>query len=124
MSSKDLQRVTECVSYIGQTPSRRSLPARRRHVTQQIEIDSQRPVELSVIATLLSVSLQSDFRNEKVGDLFAKAKFEPCGPVSGHDRVKHCSSVPDLIGQHLLVEYCKRDDLAHCQLSNQTESPQ
>jgi hypothetical protein len=33
--------------------------------------------------------------------------------VSGHDRVKHCSSLPDLIGRHVLVEYCGRKDLAH-----------
>jgi hypothetical protein len=32
--------------------------------------------------------------------------------VSRHDRLKHCSSVPDLIGLHLLVEYCGRGDLA------------
>jgi ribonucleoside-diphosphate reductase alpha chain len=50
---------------------------------------------------------------EKVGDLLADAKFEPCGPVSGHDRLKHCSSLPDLIGRHLLVEWCGRKDLAH-----------
>jgi hypothetical protein len=50
---------------------------------------------------------------EKVGDLLVGAKFEPCGPVSGHDRLKHCSSLPDLIGRHLLIEYCGRGDLAH-----------
>jgi hypothetical protein len=26
---------------------------------------------------------------------------------------QHCSSLPDLIGRHLLVEYCGREDLAH-----------
>ena len=49
----------------------------------------------------------------KVGDLLAGVKFEPGGPVSGHDRIKHCTSLPDLIGRHLLIEYCGRDDLAH-----------
>lgn len=151
MSSKDLQRVTESVSYIGQAPSRRSLPARRRHVTQKVRIAGQRTLYLSVhddprpaeiflrlkgpdcsseliglydvIARLMSLALQYGAPLEKVGDLLAGAKFEPCGPVSGHNRLKHCSSVPDLIGRHLLVEYCKRDDLAHSPLSNQTESP-
>ena len=28
------------------------------------------------------------------------------GPVSGHDRLKHCSSVPDLIGRHLCSSRC------------------
>ena len=50
---------------------------------------------------------------QKVSDLLTGAKFAPCGPVSGHDRLKHCSSLPDLIGLHLLVEYCGRHDLAH-----------
>jgi hypothetical protein len=42
---------------------------------------------------------------EKLGDLLTGAQFAPCGPVSGHDRLKHGSSLPDLIGRHLLIEY-------------------
>jgi hypothetical protein len=45
---------------------------------------------------------------QKVGDLFAGAKCVPCGPVVGHDRLKHCSSSPDLIGGRVLVQYCRR----------------
>ena len=146
MSNKDLQRVTESVSYIGQAISRRSLPARRHHVTLKVRVAGQRtlylsvhkdehPAEISlrrkgpdcsseliglydVIARLMSLALQYGAPFEKAGDLLAGAKFEPCGTVSGHDRLKHCSSVSDLIGRHLLVEYCKRDDLAHSPLSN------
>ena len=66
-----------------------------------------------VIARLMSLALQYGVRLEKVGDLFAGAKFAPCGPVVGHDRLKHCSSLPDLIGRHLLVEYCGRHELGH-----------
>ena len=132
--------------------TRRPLPNRRQHTTQKVRIGGQRTLYLSVhkdehpaeiflrlkgpdcsseliglydvIARLMSLALQYGAPLEKVGDLLAGAKFEPCGSVSGHDRLKHCSSVPDLIGRHLLVEYCKRDDLAHSQLSNHTESPQ
>ncbi|MEP6958719.1 MAG: hypothetical protein ABI980_08305 [Nitrospirota bacterium] len=50
---------------------------------------------------------------EQMGDLLTGVKFEPCGPVSGHDRLKHCTSLPDLIGRHLLIEYCGRAELAH-----------
>lgn len=50
---------------------------------------------------------------EKVGDLLAGANFAPCGPVSGHDRLKSCTSLPDLIGRHLFVEYCGRHELGH-----------
>ena len=141
MSDKNLQRVTECVSDIGQAPSRRLLPARRHHVTQKVKIAGQRTLYLSVhddehpaeiflrvkgrdcsseliglydvIARLMSLALQYGAPLEKVGDLLAGAKFAPCGPVVGHDRLKHCSSLPDLIGRHLLVEYCGREELAH-----------
>jgi hypothetical protein len=43
--------------------------------------------------------------------------FRSSGPVSGHDRLKSCTSLPDLIGRHLLVEYCGREELAHVALS-------
>jgi hypothetical protein len=64
-----------------------------------------------VIARLMSLALQYGAPLEKVGDLLAGTKFEPFGSVSGHDRLKNCSSLPDLIGRHLLVEYCGRDGL-------------
>lgn len=79
--------------------TRRPLPNQREDITPK--------------ARLMSLALQYDAHPKKVGDLLAGAKFEPCGPVSGHDRLKHCSSVPDLIGRHLLAEHCGRDDLAH-----------
>ncbi len=48
MSEKDLQRVTECVSDIGHAVSRRSLPARRNHITQKIKIAGQRTLYITV----------------------------------------------------------------------------
>jgi hypothetical protein len=48
MSDKDLQRVTECVSDIGQATSRRSLPACRHHITQKVRIAGQRSLYISV----------------------------------------------------------------------------
>ena len=70
-----------------------------------------------VVARLMSLALQYGAPLEKVGDLLAGAKFAPCGPVVGHDRIKYCTSLPDLIGRHLLVEYCGRKELAHAPLS-------
>jgi ribonucleoside-diphosphate reductase alpha chain len=125
--------------------TRRSLPARRNHVTQKAKIAGQRTLYLSVhhdaqpaeiflrvkgtecfseliglydvVARLMSLALQYGAPLEKVGDLLAAARFAPCGPVSGHDRLKHCSSLPDLIGRYLLVEYYGREDLAHMSAS-------
>lgn len=42
-----------------------------------------------------------------------RREFEPAGPVTGHDRIKNCSSLPDLIGRYLLLPYCGREDVAH-----------
>ena len=121
--------------------TRLSLPARRNHITQKVRIagqrtlyisvhDDTRPAEIflrlkgpdcsseliglyDVIARLMSIALQYGAPLEKVGELLAGTKFEPCGPVIGHERLKQCTSLPDLIGRHLLVDYCHRDELAH-----------
>jgi hypothetical protein len=50
---------------------------------------------------------------EEVSDLIPGAKGEPCGTVSGRDRLKHCLSLSDLIGGHLLAEYHDRHELEH-----------
>ncbi len=119
---------------------RLELPPRRNHITQKVRIagrtlyisvhDDPSPAELflrvkgsdctsetialyDVIARLMSVALQYGASLEKLGDLLTGAQFAPCGPVSGHDRLKHCTSLPDLIGRHLLVEYCGREELSH-----------
>lgn len=127
MSNKDLQRLTDCVSYIGQH-SRRFLLTRRNHITQKVRIANERTLYISVhgdpapseiflrvkggdgtpetialydvIARLMSVALQYGASLEKLGDLFTDAQFAPYGPVWEHDRLKHCSSLLDLIGRH------------------------
>ena len=147
MSERDLQRLTNTVDDIGHghTPRRVVLPARRNHITQKVKIAGQRTLYMSVhdddqpaeiflrvkgrdcsseliglydvIARLMSLALQYGAPLEKVGDLLTGVKFEPCGPVFGHERLKYCSSLPDLIGRHLLIEYCDRHDLAHVPIS-------
>lgn len=138
MSSKDLQRLTECVSYIGQGALRRTLPPRRDHITQKVRMgrrtlyvsvhDDQAPAELflratgadctpetialyDVIARLLSIALQWGASSlEKVGDLLTGAQFGPCGPVSGHDRLKHYSDL-----RHRIYRQLPHSDLGHVQ---------
>jgi hypothetical protein len=127
--------------------TRLALPNRRNHITQKVKVagqrtlylsvhDDERPAEIflrvkgpdcsseliglyDVIARLMSLALQYGAPLEKVGDLLAGAKFAPCGSVVGHDRLKSCTSLPDLIGRHLLVEYCGRDGLAHVLVSSE-----
>jgi hypothetical protein len=121
--------------------TRLALPNRRNHTTQKVRIGGQRTLYLSVhddakpaevflrvkgpdcsseliglydvIARLMSLALQYGAPLPKVGDLLAGAQFAPCGPLSRHDRIKYCTSLPDLIGRHLLVEYCGRHELGH-----------
>ncbi len=150
MAGKDLQRLATSVDDIDHGQSlRRSLPTRRNHITQKVRIDGQRTLYLSVhdderpaeiflrikgndcsselielydvIARLMSLALQYGAPLEKVGDLLAGAKFEPCGIVVGHDRLKNCTSLPDLIGRHLLVEYCGRHELGHLPVAEQAD---
>jgi hypothetical protein len=119
---------------------RGALPSRRNHVTQKVRIpgrtlyisvhDNPAPAELflrvkgvgctaetialyDVIARLASIARQYGAPLEKIGELLLGAKFEPAGPVQDHPTTKNCTSLPDLIGRLLLVEYCARDDLAH-----------
>lgn len=120
---------------------RRTLPTRRRHVTQKLRIagrrvlyvsvhDDTQPAEIflrlkgpdcsseliglyDVIARVVSIALQHGAPLEKLGDLLAGVTFAPGGPVSGHERIKACSSLPDLIGRYLLFEYCGLEDVAN-----------
>lgn len=123
------------------TTERRDLPSRRNHKTQKVRIAGQRtayvsvhddpaPAEIfirvrgvdctsevvglyDVLGRLASLALQYGAPLEKVGEMLMGAKFEPAGPVQLHARIKNCTSLPDLIGRHLLVEFCNRADLAH-----------
>jgi hypothetical protein len=119
---------------------RQELPSRRCHSTQKVRIPGRTlyislhadpsPAELflrvkgvgctaeiialyDVIARLASIALQYGASLDKIDELLLGAKFEPAGPVQEHPRIKNCASLPDLIGRHLLIEGCGREDLAH-----------
>jgi ribonucleoside-diphosphate reductase alpha chain len=120
---------------------RRQIPDRRNHITQKLRIagkrtlylsvhDDDRPAEVflrlkgagcgaetialyDVIARLLSLTLQYGAPLEKAAGMLYQTRFEPAGPITGHDRIKNCSSIPDLIGRYLLLEYCGREDVAN-----------
>ena len=113
MSDNDLQRLTECVSDIGQASSRRSLPSRRSNFTQKLHIANEWTLYISIhndpfpretIALYDTIaypmSVQSDASIEKVGDLLTGTKLVICRPVLEHGRLKHCSRLPDLIVRH------------------------
>ena len=122
---------------------RRELPARREQVTQKVRIGGKRTLYVSVhadehpgelflrvkgrdctsetialhdiLARLASLALQYGAPLEKVAQMLHQTKFEPCGPVQDHSRIKFCTSIPDFIGRHLLIEFCGQGELAHVQ---------
>ncbi|MDI3467932.1 MAG: Ribonucleotide reductase of class II (coenzyme B12-dependent) [Nitrospira sp.] len=125
---------------------RRELLSRRNHVTQKARVAGRRTIYVSVhddaspgeiflrvkgtdcsaetvglydvLARVASLALQYGAPLEKVGAMLLGSKFEPAGPVTLHPRIKNCTSLPDLIGRHLLVEFCNRADLAHVSEEN------
>jgi len=68
-----------------------------------------------IIARLTSLALQHGATIAEVGQLLLGTKFEPGGPLSGHSRMKFCTSPTDAIARHLLIEHGGRDDLAHAE---------
>lgn len=115
MSNKDVQRLTKCVSDIGQTDSRRSaLSDHCCSITPKVKVTSQcslsnclhddeHPAENLLrlkgfdrsaeiielyegITRLMSLALQNDLRLENFGDRLAGAQFVPWSPVVGKAR--------------------------------------
>ena len=68
---------------------------------------------MNCFAMLVSIALQYGVPLDVLVEQFVFTRFEPQGPVQGHDRVKFATSVIDYVFRALGVEYLKRDDLAH-----------
>jgi ribonucleoside-diphosphate reductase alpha chain len=68
---------------------------------------------MNCFAMLVSIALQYGVPLEILVEQFVFTRFEPQGPVQGHDRVKFATSVIDYVFRALGVEYLNRDDLAH-----------
>src|SRR5256714_689679 len=120
--------------------SRRRLPAKRHGLTQEargggnkiflrtgeyedgtlgeilIDMHKEGAALRSVMncfAMLVSIALQYGVPLETLVEQFVFTRFEPQGPVQGHDRVKFATSVIDYVFRAVGVEYLGRDDLAH-----------
>lgn len=117
------------------------VPNRRPHLTQKVRIAGSRVVYLSVgggavpsevfirikgvevsaelvclhdvIARLVSMMIQEGIPLEAIAERLHGTRCAPAGPVEGDARIKFCDGLMDYIGRHLLVYYCRRDDLAH-----------
>jgi ribonucleoside-diphosphate reductase alpha chain len=66
---------------------------------------------LNSFAIAVSLGLQYGVPLEEYVDAFTFSKFEPNGPVQGHDYVKIATSVIDYIFRDLAISYLGRNDL-------------
>jgi len=78
---------------------------------------------MNCFAMLVSMALQYGVPLEVLVEQFVFTRFEPQGPVQGHDRVKFATSVIDYVFRALGVEYLRRDDLAHVTPEEAAETP-
>ena len=79
---------------------------------------------MNCFAMLVSIALQYGVPLEILVEQFVFTRFEPQGPVQGHDRVKFATSVIDYVFRALGVEYIGRDDLAHVTPEAAATTPQ
>ena len=68
------------------------------------------------------MGLQHGVPLEEFVEAFTFTRFEPNGPVSGHDHIKMATSILDYIFRELAVSYLGRYDLAHVQPSMQMDA--
>jgi ribonucleoside-diphosphate reductase alpha chain len=80
---------------------------------------------MNCFAMAVSVGLQYGVPLQTFVEQFTFTRFEPQGPVEGHDNIKIATSIVDYIFRALGVEYLGRYDLAHVvpQQSAKIEDP-
>jgi ribonucleoside-diphosphate reductase alpha chain len=75
-------------------------------------------------AKAISIGLQHGVPLGTFVKAFTNVRFEPAGIVEGHDRIKLCSSLVDLILRSLGLTYLGREDLANVRLESTVASTQ
>src|SRR5271156_4159520 len=73
-------------------------------------------------AIAVSLGLQHGVPLEEYVDAFTFTRFEPNGPVVGHENIKMATSILDYIFRELAVSYLGRYDLAHVQPSMEMDA--
>jgi ribonucleoside-diphosphate reductase alpha chain len=132
------------------TSARRRLPSRRFGITQEAKVGGNKVFlrtgqyedgqigeifidmhkegaalrsVMNCFAMLVSIALQYGVPLDVLVEQFVFTRFEPQGPVQGHDRVKFATSVIDYVFRALGVEYLQRDDLAHVTAEEASATP-
>jgi ribonucleoside-diphosphate reductase alpha chain len=68
---------------------------------------------MNCFAMSVSIGLQYGVPLQTYVDQYTFTRFEPQGPVEGHDNIKFATSIVDYVFRVLGVEYLQRYDLAH-----------
>ncbi len=68
---------------------------------------------MNCFAVLASKALQYGMPLEKIVDTFTFTRFEPAGPVYGHEAIKHATSIIDYVFRAIGYEYLGREDFVH-----------
>ncbi len=68
---------------------------------------------LNCFAVLASKALQYGIPLEELVDTFTFTRFEPSGPVEGHEAIKYATSVLDYVFRSLAYDYLGRTDFVH-----------
>ncbi len=68
---------------------------------------------MNCFAIAVSLGLQYGVPLEEYLDAFVFTKFEPSGPVVGHDNIKFSDSVIDFVFRELGLQYLSRNEYAH-----------
>jgi ribonucleoside-diphosphate reductase alpha chain len=73
-------------------------------------------------AIAISLGLQYGVPLEEYVDAFTFTRFEPAGLVQGNETIKNATSVLDYIFRELAVSYLSRNDLAHVEPGNYSDT--
>ncbi len=74
-------------------------------------------------AISVSLGLQYGVPLEEYVEAFIFTKFEPAGFVEGNDAIKNATSILDYVFRELAVSYLGRNDLAHIDVSEFSNTP-
>lgn len=74
---------------------------------------------MNCFAIAISTGLQYGVPLEEFVEAFTIMRFEPNGPVTGHDQIKMATSIMDYVLRDLAINYLNRQDLANITMTGE-----
>lgn len=76
---------------------------------------------MNCFAVLASKALQYGMPVEELVDSFTFTRFEPAGPVEGHETIKYATSILDYVFRSVGYDYLNRTDFVHVKAVDEIE---